>query len=227
MANWLAYDLAYLFTSGHEWSGEIVVLGHDVIDLQIGGRIAGQAHKGCGYSMNCLVGRYTPCGNYSRSETGHRHYGFISPGAHAQYIAISIKSINRIPAAMTFHEGMFADSAGAGLHALELTGVTPGGTIAIIGTGAIGLITMRLARLMGAARVIAIDHGARLQAARVTGMDVLIDFERGAPAQAVRAATNGRGVDEVIECSDAAGTFRQAVEMERRGRRVAWLGTPA
>jgi threonine dehydrogenase-like Zn-dependent dehydrogenase len=66
---------------------------------------------------------------------------------------------------------------------LELTGVTPGGTIAIIGAGAIGLITMRLARLMGAAHVIAIDHGARLQAARVTGVDVLIDFERGARVQ--------------------------------------------
>ncbi|CAG0947296.1 putative zinc-type alcohol dehydrogenase-like protein YdjJ [Anaerolineae bacterium] len=118
--------------------------------------------------MNCLAGRYTLCENYGRSESGHRHYGFISPDAYAQYIAISIKSINRIPAAMTFREGALVDSAGAGLHALELPGVTPGGTIAIIGVGAIGLITMRLARLMGAARVIAIDHGARLQAARVT-----------------------------------------------------------
>lgn len=128
---------------------------------------------------------------------------------------------------MTFREGALVDSAGAGLHALELPGVTPGGTIAIIGVGAIGLITMRLARLMGAARVIAIDHGARLQAARVTAVDVLIDFERGAPVQVVHAATNGRGVDEVIECAGAAGTFRQVVEMVRRGERVALLGTPA
>jgi L-iditol 2-dehydrogenase len=105
---------AYPFTPGYEWSGEIVVLRDDVIDLQIGARIAGRAHKGCGSCLNCLAGRYTLCGNYGRSETGHRNYGFISPGAYAQYLAISIKSINRIPAAMTFHEGALVDSAGAG-----------------------------------------------------------------------------------------------------------------
>ena len=218
---------AYPFTPGHEWSGEIVALGRDVTDWQIGDRVAGQAHKGCGFCANCLAGRYTLCENYGRAETGHRHYGFISPGAYAQYIAVSIKSINRIPATMTFREGALVDSAGAGLHALELTGVTPGGTIAIIGVGSIGLITMRLARLMGAARIIAIDRGARLPAARLAGANGLIDFEQDDPVQAVRAATDGRGADEVIECAGAAGTFRQAVEMVRRGGRVALLGTPA
>ncbi|MBI5305671.1 MAG: alcohol dehydrogenase catalytic domain-containing protein [Chloroflexi bacterium] len=218
---------AYPFTPGHEWSGEIVVLGHDVTDLQIGDRVAGQAHKGCGVCANCLAGRYTLCENYGRVETGHRHYGFISPGAYAQFIVVSIKSVNRIPAEMTFREGALVDSAGAGLHGLELTGVTPGGTIAIIGAGSIGLITMRLARLMGAARVIAIDRGARLQAAQLVGADVLIDFERDDPLRVVRVATDGHGVDEVIECAGAASTFRQAVEMVRRGGRVALLGTPA
>ncbi len=55
---------------------------------------------------------------------------------------------------------------------------------------------------------------------------MLVDFEVQDPVAAVRAATDGRGVDEALECSGAAGTFRQAVEMVRKGGRVALLGVP-
>jgi len=112
------------------------------------------------------------------------------------------------------------------MHGLELSGVTPGGTVAVIGPGPIGLIAMRLARALGAARILAIGRGARLQAARQAGADALIDFEQTEPVKAVRAATDGIGVDEAIECSGAAGTFRQAVEMVRKGGRVALIGVP-
>ena len=55
---------------------------------------------------------------------------------------------------------------------------------------------------------------------------MLVDFENGDPVQAVREATDGRGVDEAIECSGAAGTFRQGVEMVRKGGSVVLLGVP-
>lgn len=216
----------YPFTPGHEWAGEVVALGRGVVDLQVGDRVAGQAHKGCGVCKNCLEGRYTICENYGRPETGQRHYGFITTGAYAQYIAISIKSVDKMPDTMTFREGALVDTAGVVMHGLELSGVTPGGTVAVIGPGPIGLIAMRLARALGAARIIAIGRGARLQAARHAGADVLIDFEKSEPVKAVRDATGGIGVDEAIECSGAAGTFRQAVEMVRKGGRVALVGVP-
>jgi L-iditol 2-dehydrogenase len=112
------------------------------------------------------------------------------------------------------------------MHGLELSGVTPGGTVAVIGPGPIGMIAMRLARALGAARVIAIGRGARLKASRHSGADVLVNFEECDPVKAVREATGGRGVDEAVECSGAAGTFRQAVEMVRKGGRVALVGVP-
>lgn len=216
----------YPFIPGHEWSGEVVALGRGVVDLQIGDRVAGQAHKGCGVCRNCMEGRYTICENYGRPETGHRHYGFITSGAYAQYIAVSIKSVNKMPDAITFREGALVDTAGVVMHGLELSGITPGGTVAVIGPGPIGLIAMRLARVLGAARVIAIGRGARLQAARQAGADVLIDFEKTEPVQAVRDVTGSIGVDEAIECSGAAGTFAQAVRMVRKGGRVALVGVP-
>ena len=85
---------------------------------------------------------------------------------------------------------------------------------------------MRMVRLLGAARVIAVGGGARLEAARQAGADILVNFENKDPVQAVREAMNERGVDEAIECSGAAGTFRQAVEMVSKGGRVVLLGVP-
>jgi L-iditol 2-dehydrogenase len=217
---------AYPFTPGHEWSGRIVSVGAGVVGLRVGDAVAGQAHKGCGCCVNCLAGRYTICENYGRPETGHRHYGFITPGAYAQYIAVSVKSVTAMPPGVSFREAAVVDTAGVVMHGLELSGITPGGTVAVIGPGPIGMIAMRLARALGAARVIAIGRGARLAASRQSGADVLVDFEREDPVKAVREATGGRGVHEAIECSGAAGTFRQAVEMVRKGGRVALVGVP-
>jgi len=217
---------AYPFIPGHEWAGEVVAVGAGVVDVAVGDRVAGQAHKGCGICSNCMEGRYTLCENYGRAESGHRHYGFITPGAYAQYVAYSIKSVNRMPAEMTYREGALVDTAGVVLHGLELSGVTPGGSVAVIGPGPIGLIAMRVARLLGAGRIIAVGRGARLEAARRAGADVLVNFEQADPVQGVRKATNGRGADEAVECSGAPGTFRQAVEMVRKGGRVALVGVP-
>jgi L-iditol 2-dehydrogenase len=217
---------AYPFIPGHEWAGEVVALGDDVLSFKPGDRVAGEAHKGCGYCRNCLEGRYNLCENYAKPETGHRHYGFISHGAYAEYNVYSIKSINKMPPNVSFHEGALVDTAGVVLHGLELTGITPGGTVAVIGPGPIGLIAMRMARTLGAARVIVIGRRSRLEAAGKLGADLLVDFEKRDPVEAVREATDGLGVHEAFECSGAAGTFDQAVRMVKKGGRVGLLGVP-
>jgi L-iditol 2-dehydrogenase len=217
---------AYPFIPGHEWAGEVVALGDGVLSFKPGDRVAGEAHKGCGYCRNCLEGRYNLCENYAKPYTGHRHYGFVSHGAYAQYNVYSIKSINKMPSNVSFREGALVDTAGVALHGLELTGITPGGTVAIIGPGPIGLIAMRLARILGAARIIVIGRRSRLEAAGKLGADLLVDFEKEDPVEAVRQATDGSGVDEAFECSGAAGTFNQAVRMVKKGGRVGLLGVP-
>jgi L-iditol 2-dehydrogenase len=217
---------SYPFIPGHEWAGEIVSLGEGVLNFKPGDRVAGEPHKGCGYCRNCLEGRYNLCENYGRPETGHRHYGFTYQGAYAQYDVHSIKSITKMPDRVTFCEGSMVDTAAVSLHGLELTGITPGGTVAIIGPGPIGLIAMRLARAMGAARLIMVGRRSRLAAAGRLGADFLVDFEKEDPVDAVRKITNDRGVDEAIECSGAKGTFNQAVRMVKKGGRVALLGVP-
>jgi L-iditol 2-dehydrogenase len=216
----------YPFTPGHEWAGEVVALGPGVVDFAVGDRVAGEAHKGCGYCRNCLEGRYNLCECYGRPETGHRHYGFISPGAYAQYNAYSVKSICPLPANVSFREGALIDTGGASLHGMELSGITPGGTVVVIGPGPIGLIAMRFARALGAARVIAVGRGARLRAAAKCGVDAVVDIEAGDPVEGARKAAGPAGIDEVVECSGAQGTFAQAVRMVRKGGKVVLVGVP-
>ena len=218
---------SYPFTPGHEWAGEVVEVGPDVVEFSVGDRVAGEAHKGCGYCRNCLEGRYTICTNYGRPETGHHHYGFTSRGAYAQYNVYSIKSIKKLAPEVSFREGALVDTAGVVLHGMELSRVTPGGTVAVIGPGPIGLIAMRFAKSLGAARVIVIGRGTRLAAADRLGADHCIDFEQRDPVEAVRELTHGDGVDEAFECSGAEGTLNQAVRMVRKGGKVSLLGVPS
>lgn len=217
---------SYPFIPGHEWSGEVVEVGDGVLACKSGDRVAGEAHKGCGYCRNCLEGRYNLCENYGRAETGHRHYGFVSQGAYAQYNVYSIRSINHLPPAVSFREGALVDTAGAAVHGMDLAGVTAGGTVVIIGPGPIGLIALRFAKALGAARVIVVGRGARLSAAARLGADAVVDFEKAEPVQAVRDLAGAAGVDEVFECSGSKGTFAQAVRMVRKGGRVALIGVP-
>jgi len=217
---------SYPFIPGHEWAGEVVEVGEGVLDFKPGDPVAGEAHKGCGECRNCLSGRYNLCENYGRAETGHRHYGFVSQGAYAQFNTYSVRSINRLPSNVSFREAALVDTAGVALHAMELTAITAGGTVAIIGPGPIGLIAMRFAKALGAARVIVVGRGARLAAACAKGADAVVDIETEDAVRAVRELAGGLGVDEAFECSGAAGTFAQAVRMVRKGGKVGLLGVP-
>jgi len=218
---------AYPFIPGHEWAGEVVALGKNVFNFKLGDRVAGEAHSGCGLCPNCMKGCYNLCQNYGKPETGHRHYGHISNGAYAQYNVYQPRSIQKMPANVTYAQGSLVDTAGIVLHCLERTGITPGGTVVVIGPGPIGLITVLLARVLGAAKVIVIGRGSRLQAAGKLGANRLVDFNQEDPITVVRAATNDIGADEVFECSGAEGTFSQAVNIVKRGGKVGLIGIPS
>jgi L-iditol 2-dehydrogenase len=165
--------------------------------------------------------------NYGVLASGHRHYGFISNGAYAQYAVHSNRTLTKMPDHVTFAEGSLGDTAAVSLHGLELTGVTPGGSVVVIGPGPIGMLAMRLAKSMGASQVIMVGRRSRLEAAKQLGADVAVDFEKVDPVDEVRKITEGRGVDEVFECSGAAGTLIQSIQMVKKGGKVSLLGVPS
>lgn len=214
----------YPFIAGHEWAGRIVAKGEGVTEFEIGERVAGEAHKGCGYCKNCLQGRYTLCLNYGKPETGHRHYGFVTNGAYAQYSVYHIKSITRLPDTVSYKEAAMCDTAGVALHGLELSGIIPGSTVAIVGPGPIGMMAMKLAKAMGASKVIVVGRMPRIETALTLGADEIVDFSKCDPVERVRELTGGLGVSVALECSGAPGTLTQCLKMCGKGGKVVMLG---
>lgn len=209
---------------GHEWAGEVVALGEGVTEFKIGDRVAGEAHSGCGFCKNCLAGNYTICLNYGKPETGARHFGFNYNGANAEYNTYPTKSIHLIPDCLSFEHAALVDICGVAMHCINLIGVTPAGTVAIFGPGPAGVAAMQIVKGLGAARVIMIGRGDRLQHAKQSGADFIVDINKEDPVEAIKKITDGFGVDEVFECSGASVAPVQAVKIVKRGGRIGLIG---
>ncbi len=212
------------FTLGHEWSGEVVKLGPGVRGFKVGDRVAGEAHRGCGSCANCMKGHYTLCLNYGDASTGHRHYGFVNPGANCEYNAYSTKALRKIPDALSFRHAALLDTAGVALHGIDMIGVTPGGTTAIWGPGPIGLMALQMIKAMGAKTVIVVGRGHRLKVAGELGATHLVDYEKCDAAKTVLELTGGIGVDEIQECSGGSVALDQCLTAVRKGGKINLIG---
>lgn len=218
---------SYPFTQGHEWAGEVVELGEYTAGFgwKVGDRAAGTSHAGCGFCRMCTTGRYNLCENYGREEIGHRQYGHYSQGSFAEYMVVNIKSLHKIPDNMTYEQGAMVDSSSIALHSVKRGQVFPGDTVAVFGPGAMGIFVIQCAHALGAAKVIVVGSDERLQ--KAAGFNAIpVDYKAGDVVKKVRDLTAGRGVDVAVDCAATAETVVQAVEVVRKGGRVAYTGIP-
>ncbi len=210
------------FTPGHEWTGTVVALGETVDELELGDRVAIEAHKGCGRCENCVMGMYTACLNYGNIAKGHRTSGLTTDGGFAEYVVHHINALYKIPDEVTWEDAVLVTTAGTGMYGLDAVGgYVAGDTVVVIGPGPVGLMTVQLCKALGAEKVILVgtrrtrlDLGARL------GADVVVDAQREDAVASVRKAAGPRGVDLVIEASGAQEAPQQCVEMVRRGGKI-------
>jgi L-iditol 2-dehydrogenase len=211
---------------GHEWAGEIVALGAGASELgwSVRDRVAGTSHAPCGICRKCMTGRYNLCENFGNLEL-HSQYGHNAPGAFADYVVHSVKSIFRVPDEISDEEAAILDPASIALHTAKRGGVQPGGTAVVVGAGVMGLLVAECARALGAGRVIVAGRGPRLAKAAALGNEVLdvrtTDFVEG-----IKAVTAGLGADVLYECSGDPDMLGQCVMAARKGARIAVIGIP-
>lgn len=216
------------FTPGHEYSGQIVKIGPNVLDFKVGDRVAIETHKGCGYCSNCKRGRYTICLNYGKPETGHRHYGFTSNGGYAQYAVNHISTLYKIADNVAYEEAALVTTAACVHFAIDNFGGLLGGeTIAVLGPGPIGLMAVQLVKALGATKVILTGtRDSRLDVGLELGADVVVNIEEEDAVKVVMQETCGLGADVVVECSGDGSAVQQAIDMARRGGTLSLIGDP-
>jgi threonine dehydrogenase-like Zn-dependent dehydrogenase len=120
-----------------------------------------------------------------------------------------------------------SDVLGTGWFAADAANVKPGGTVVVVGDGAVGLLGVLSARQMGAERIIAMSrHAARQKLAREFGATDVVT-ERGDEGVArIKDLTKGIGADSVLECVGTQESMMQAIRSTRRGGFVSYVGVP-
>lgn len=221
------WPTGFPFVPGHEWSGTIVQTGQRAAQLgwNEGDRVCGISHCGCGYCEMCQKGRYNICLNYGFEGKGHRQYGHYTPGAYAQYMRTSVKSIFKIPDDMSLEYAACVDPLSIALYTVQRSRMKPGDDILIMGTGPQGLMAILCAKALGAARIFAAGSGERLVKAAELGA-IPIDYKREDVVEKIKDMTYGRGVPAVLECAGTSKSITQACLAAAKGGVVSIIGIP-
>jgi L-iditol 2-dehydrogenase len=213
------------FTPGHEWTGTVVATGSSVDEVAVGDRVAIHIHHGCGRCRNCLTGNYTACSNYGDRAKGHRATGFTAAGGFAEYVVHHISAVYKLPDGMSWEDGVLATTAGTAVYGIDRAGgLIAGDSVVVIGPGPVGLMSVQVARALGADSVTLVGtRPHRLDLGTELGATSTVDASTADPVAAVRKLTGGAGADLVIETSGNSATPNQAMAMARRGGTVLFL----
>jgi threonine dehydrogenase-like Zn-dependent dehydrogenase len=205
---------------GHEFMGEVVEVGSEVNNLQVGDRVVVPFPISCGNCFFCQNEMYSLCDNSNpKAYMAEKLYGYAPAGIYgyshlmggyaggqAEYARVPFADVGplKVPDELSDEQVLFlTDIFPTGYQAAEFCDIQPGHTIAVFGAGPVGQFAIRSALMLGAERVIAIDRFEdRLQmAGRVPGVDTL-NYEETDVVEGLKEMTGGRGPDA---CIDAVG----------------------
>jgi len=184
-------------TLGHEFTGEVMAMGHQTAGFALGDRVVVQPALSCGTCAPCAAGDHHDC--------LHRiGLGVQVCGGFARYVRVPAKHCLAVPPEIDAELGALIEPLTTSAHAVALGGITPGARVIVFGPGPIGQGAAIFARQAGAAEVAVIGHGdtARFATLRQLGFDTLIDL--AAPdGQDRLTALAGAGFDVALEASGA------------------------
>ena len=208
---------AYPMVLGHEPAGTIVKIGAGVTGLTAGDRGALEPAHYCYHCEFCLSGRHNVCANIRFLSTPH------NPGFFRELVNLPVANFKPIPTEMSLEEAALAEPLAIAVHSLRLVTLRLGETVAVIGAGPIGLMTIAALRAAGAGRIWVVEPLAhRRELAKGIGADAAI--EHGEAVAEILKLTGQRGVDLAIDCAAGDETTIQAMQMTRNAGRVALTG---
>lgn len=203
---------------GHELAGDIVSVGGEVSKFKAGDRVVAANSAPCGECFYCQRDLENLCEDL-----------LFNNGAYAEYIRIPAriveKNLYKIPGHVAYQDAALAEPLACVLRGLEESKVKAGDTLVVIGLGPIGLMFVRMAKVLGA-RVIAMARRETqlIEARRMGAVEAICLSDAEDPVGYVRSLTDGRGADIVIEAVGKPEVWNLSVQLLRRGGTVNFFG---
>lgn len=208
---------------GHEGSGEVVSCGKTVSGFSPGDRVTFDSTIYCMRCQHCRAGRVNLCDN--RRVLGVSCDEYNRQGIFAEYVLVPDHILYRLPDALSFEEAALTEPAAVAAHAVRRTPLEIDDTIAVIGTGVIGLMVIMLLRASSSGRIIACDTDAsRHEAARQAGADLVLDPRDPQMKDSLSALTGGKAPDRVFEAVGTSSAIATAIDLARKGGSVTLIG---
>jgi 2-desacetyl-2-hydroxyethyl bacteriochlorophyllide A dehydrogenase len=208
---------------GHEASGIIVETGKDVNDWKKGDRVTFDS------TVYKLDDWYTLEGRYNLSD--NREVIGVSPGSYrrngafAEYIAIPQHILYKIPEKISFSQAAMVEAVAVALHAVNLSGIKAGNTSVLVGAGMIGIFIVKILKISGASKIIAVDiNPARLIEAEKAGADNTFLPSDEKLSERIKSLTNKRGADISFEAAGNSATLNLSIDSVRKGGTVILIG---
>lgn len=205
---------------GHEFSGTVAQVGLDVTDFRVGDRVCVDPNKLCGSCQWCKEG----IGHFCEHMVG---IGTTVNGGFSQYCAVPASQAYKIADTTSFEMAAMTEPLACCVHGMDMCGVQPGDTVAIIGGGMIGMLMLQLARISGAAKVILIEPVAnKREKAYALGAHLCIDPLSEDVEEVLLTNQIGR-ISAVIECVGKIQTIQQAIAIAGKKSVVMMFGLTA
>ena len=215
-------DLSQDYMLGHECAGTIAAVGKNVTTLKVGDKVALEPGITCGECEFCKGGKYNLCPDVEFLATPPY------AGCNEEFIAFPENMCFKLPENISTKEGALIEPLSVGFHAAAQGGVKVGDTVAVLGGGCIGLVTLLACKAAGAGTIIMADMvGARLEKAKELGAAYTLKADECDVIAEIDRITEGKGVDVVLETAGSPVTIAQTPFIVKRGGTICLVGIAA
>ncbi|MBE0479768.1 MAG: alcohol dehydrogenase catalytic domain-containing protein [Dehalococcoidia bacterium] len=203
--------------AGHEYSGDIAAVGEGVTGWAVGDRVAVEPCISCGECFWCQRGEIGLCENYYAALVEYK-------GAFATHTRVDSGRLYPVPHHITYEEAALIEPATCAFHAVKLSGLREGDTVAVLGLGPIGQLVARLARAMGAGAVYASEISRSRIALAGDIADAVIDPGSANTVDEILRLMNGKAPDVVFECAGNTLSTQESLALVRKGGTIVAAG---
>jgi len=215
--DWAQKTIPVPMTVGHEFSGEIVEIGSEVVGLKIGDRVSAEGHVTCGHCRKCRAGERHLC----RNTIG---IGVNRPGAFGEFISVPASNVCPLPPTISDDLGAILDPLGNAAHTALCYDLV-GEDVLITGAGPIGIMAVAIAKHVGARNVVITDvNDYRLGIAKQMGATRAINVSRKSTKDVMSELNMTEGFDVGLEMSGNPSAFSDMLNTMNHGGKIALLG---